>query len=327
MGKAEDIIEALGGADNIVELEILDANFGIVAMDVEYIDFMISCQEKYNNKLKISYSGLAKNGSKHLPIVLSKVFDHFPIDQRNLKISFQSHTKEVLDVVNRSNIDNSKLIPLIQEFKAKNIPTTSEMIIGLPGETADSWLKTLHYNYHDLGIDFIRTYILHVVANTPLYEQSYRNKWKIKTKKVGYNNNVVEVVNECYSYDLTEILKMFDYWWFYSTFVNTNLLKGHIKDLYFETKTFVDNIDKMPFLKSCLDQYRQIVELIFREESFTQLNNKMEMRFLGASLKGKEVDMIIKNPIAAMTDINMFYKDITTNWKCDNPYDVISIIN
>jgi radical SAM superfamily enzyme YgiQ (UPF0313 family) len=313
--------------DNIVELEILDANFGIVAMDVEYIDFMISCQEKYNNKLKISYSGLAKNGSKHLPIVLSKVFDHFPIDQRNLKISFQSHTKEVLDVVNRSNIDNSKLIPLIQEFKAKNIPTTSEMIIGLPGETADSWLKTLHYNYHDLGIDFIRTYILHVVANTPLYEQSYRNKWKIKTKKVGYNNNVVEVVNECYSYDLTEILKMFDYWWFYSTFVNTNLLKGHIKDLYFETKTFVDNIDKMPFLKSCLDQYRQIVELIFREESFTQLNNKMEMRFLGASLKGKEVDMIIKNPIAAMTDINMFYKDITTNWKCDNPYDVISIIN
>lgn len=312
---------------NIVELEILDANFGIVPMDIEYIDFMVDCQKKYNNHLKISYSGLAKNGSQHLPIILTKVFDHLPIDQRNLKISFQSHTKEVLDIVNRSNIDNSKLIPLIEKFKDKNIPTTSEMIIGLPGETADSWLKTLHYNYHDLGIDFIRTYILHVVANTPLNEQSYRNKWKIKTKKVGYNNNIVEVVSECFSYDLTEILRMFDYWWFYSTFVNTGLLKGHINDLYSETKTFIDNIDSMPFLKLCLEQYRQIVSIIFKDESFTELSNKQQMRFLGASLKGNEVDMIIKNPLAAMTDMNMFYNNIKTNWKCSNPHDVISIID
>jgi radical SAM superfamily enzyme YgiQ (UPF0313 family) len=312
---------------NIVELEILDANFGIVPMDIEYIDFMINCQKKYNNHLKISYSGLAKNGSQHLPVILSKVFDHLPIDQRNLKISFQTHTKEVLDIVNRSNINNSKLIPLIKKFKDKNIPTTSEMIIGLPGETADSWLKTLHYNYHDLGIDFIRTYILHVVANTPLNEQLYRNMWKIKTKKVGYNNNIVEVVNECVSYNLTEILRMFDYWWFYSTFVNTSLLKGHINDLYSETKTFIDNIDSMPFLKLCLEQYRQIVSVIFKDEKFTELSNAQQMRFLGASLKGNEVDMIIKNTSAAMTDISTFYSNIKTNWKCSNPHDVISIIN
>lgn len=312
---------------NITELEILDANFGIVPNDIDYVDHMITCQHKYHNNLKISYSGLAKNGSKHLPVILSKVFDNLPIDQRNLKISFQSHTPAVLDIANRSNIDNTKLIPMIQEFKNKNIPTTSEMIIGLPGETADSWLQTLHYNYHDLGIDFIRTYILHVVANTPLYQKSYREKWKIKTKKVGYNNNTVEVVTECFSYDLAEISRMFDYWWFYSTFVNTGLLKGHIKDLYNETKTFIDNIHRMPFLKSCLDQYRQIVNTIFQNQDFTELNNAMEMRFLGASLKGKEVQMMIQNPQCAYNDIRFFYNDVVTNWQCTNPYDVISIID
>jgi radical SAM superfamily enzyme YgiQ (UPF0313 family) len=312
---------------NITELEILDANFGIVPTDVDYVDYMIECQAKYNNRLKISYSGLAKNGSKHLPHILSKVFDNLPIDQRNLKISFQTHTKQALEVANRSNIDNSKLFPLIDQFKASGIPTTSEMIIGLPGETADSWLKTLHYNYHDLNIDFIRTYILHVVANTPLYDKSYRAKWQIKTKLVSYQDSVVEVIRECFSYDTKEIQKMFDYWWFYSTFVNTGLLKGHIVDLYNETKTFIDNIDKMPLMKECLHQYRDIVSIIFNDEPTTVLNDGLHMRFLGASLKGREVEMMINNPQAATKDLNIFYKQFNSNWKCDNPLDVISVVN
>lgn len=311
---------------NITELEILDANFGIVPADVDYVDYMIACQSKYNNKLRISYSGLAKNGSKHLPIILSKVFDNLPIDQRNLKISFQTHTKQVLDVANRHNIDNSKLLPLIDQFKSSGIPTTSEMIIGLPGETADSWLNTLHYNYHNLEIDFIRTYILHVVANTPLYEKAYRDKWQIKTKRVGYQNTVVEIVNQCFSYNPEEIQKMFDYWWFYSTFINTGLLKGHVNNLYAETKTFIDNIDRMPLFKLCLKQYRDIVNTIFKDEPMTILDNRLQMRFLGASLKGKEIEMIINNPQAATRDIGVFYKNVNTNWKCDNPLDVISVV-
>ena len=200
------------------------------------------------------------------------------------------------------------------------------MIIGLPGETADSWLKTLHYNYHDLGIDFIRTYILHVVANTPLYEKAYRDKWQIKTKQVGYQNNVVEIVNNCFSYDSKEILRMFDYWWFYSTFVNTNLLKGHIKDLYSEAKEFINNIDTMPFLKSCLEQYRDFVRVIFKDELVTELDNRMQMKFLGASLKGKEVEMIIQNSSVAAKELSTVYKNLNTNWKCDSPYDILSII-
>ena len=93
---------------NIKELEILDANFGILEQDIDIINHMIKCQEKYNNHIKISYSGLAKNGSKHLPVIMSKVFESFPIDQRNLKVSFQTHTPSVLKTIQRSNIDNKK---------------------------------------------------------------------------------------------------------------------------------------------------------------------------------------------------------------------------
>jgi hypothetical protein len=51
------------------------------------------------------------------------------------------------------------------------------------------------------------------------------------------------------------------------------------------------------------------------------------MRFLGASLKGREVEMMINNPQAATKDLNIFYKQFNSNWKCDNPLDVISVVN
>ena len=43
-------------------------------------------------------------------------------------------------------IKNDKLRPLIDTYRKHNQPIMSEMIIALPGETASSWLDTIHYN-------------------------------------------------------------------------------------------------------------------------------------------------------------------------------------
>jgi hypothetical protein len=70
----------------------------------------------------------------------------------------------------------------------------------------------------------------------------------------------------------------------------------------------------MPLIKDCLQQYRDIGRIIFNDEPTTVLNDVLHMRFLGASLKGREVEMMINNPQAATKDLNIFYKQFNSNW-------------
>ena len=312
---------------NINELEILDANFGILKQDVDVIDYMIKKQNETNNKLTISYSGLAKNGSKQLPIILNKIFNQIPIDQRNLKISFQTHSPKVLDVIKRSNIDNNRLLPLINEYKNKNIPTTSEMIIALPGETADSWLKTLDYNYHTLGIDYVRTYILHMVANTDMNKKDYREKYKIKTKLITYKNQTVEIIHRCFSYDLKELEKMFDYHWFYHNLINTDLVKPQIKSVYSDCKLFFNNLESMPTLKKLVDRQREFVRYIFEDTEETIIRNDLENAWFSSTLRQDDIKIMCKNNKEIEEELKcVFAEDLSVKWHCENPIRAVAVI-
>ena len=305
---------------NIVELEILDANFGILKQDIDIVQAMIDNQNLKDNYLRISYSGIAKNGSKNLPVILEKIFDNIPIDQRNLKISFQTHTPEVLANINRSNIDNSRLAPLILEYKNKNIPTTSEMIIALPGETALSWLRTLDYNFHTLGIDYVRTYFLHLVANIDMATPEYQQQHGIQTKTIAIGHQQFEIIHRCNSYNQDELVRMFDYHWFYHTLVNTNLIKNNINNIYKDTLRFFAQLDDMPVLNSLVERNRSLVRNIFSDEPVTTLTNKHHQRFFSASMRTDDIVVILENQIAVAEELSAFVQQpLEVEWLSDNP--------
>ena len=312
--------------DNINELEILDANFGIQKQDVDVIDYMIDRQNHYDNVLKISYSGLAKNGSKHLPIILNKIFSQIPIDQRNLKISFQTHTPEVLKTINRSNIDNNRLLPLINEYKQKNIPTTSEMIIGLPGETADSWLRTLHHNYHELGIDYVRSYILHIINNTDMNKKEYRERHKITTKTVQYKSQEVQVLNSCYSFDGNELVRMFRYNWFYHNLINTDVIKSQITHVYNDCIRFFEHIDEMPLLKSLVDRQSDLVARFFSPDDVTLITDHNEHLWFASSLRLDDINIMIDNSEQVEQELSIVFDRPNLLWICDNPQSSVGTI-
>ena len=215
---------------NIAELEILDANFGMLPRDLDVVKKMKEKKLATGTSPKISYSGLAKNGSKWLPEIIDIIHHDLDADQRNLKVSFQTHAKNTLKVINRANINNDKLVPLIDNFKSKGLPVTSEMIIALPGETADSWLYSLNRDY-ELGIDFMRTYFLNLVPNTEIYTDKFKKEYNVKSKVLAFpysfaglgykhlHNNPnyiderstyefeeIEIMHRCFSYDYNEII-------------------------------------------------------------------------------------------------------------------------
>ena len=201
------------------------------------------------------------------------------------------------------------------------------MIIALPGETADSWLQTLHHNHHVIGIDHIRTYILHIVENTDMNKAEYREKYNIKTKTVMIGNQSFDIINKCYSYDLPELVKMFDYHWFYHNLVNTNLLKPYILDVYNDCKRFYEELDNMPTLKSIIDDQRILVSTIFGDD-ITVINNSLDQRFFSSSLRTNDIQRMIDNSKSVEYELSRFIKQpLDTNWYCKDPLNAVAIIH
>ena len=321
----QDTIKYIYKHKNISEVEILDANFGILKRDIDIVDYMINEQEESNNYLKISYSGLAKNGSTQLSSIMKKIVGNLPVDQRNLKISFQTHTQEVLDNILRHNIKNEKLLPMIKEFKDDGIPVTSEMIIALPGETAESWLKSLDTNYK-LGIDYVRTYFLHLVSNIEMTKQSYKDKFRIKTKIIDINGQEFEIMHKYLDMGIEDYVEMFDYHWFYHNLVNSDLLKPHIDNIYGEAITFFKLLYTMPHIKEVVDAHRNLVRRIFADEPKTLLNGSLEGRFFSSSMRIDDIERIIKSPEIQEELERHFSIKFNLEWKCGDPYSVLAII-
>jgi len=325
---------------NIAEVEILDANFGMLPRDLDVVKKMKANKEATGNNPKISYSGLAKNGSKWLPEIIDIIHNNLDADQRNLKVSFQTHSKDTLKIINRANINNDKLIPLIDSFKSKGLPVTSEMIIALPGETADSWLYSLNKDY-ELGIDFMRSYFLNLVPNTELYTDKFQKEHKVKSKILAfpysfsglgykqlhnhpeyrderstYEFEEIEIMHRCFSYDEDEIVRMFDYWWFYHNFHNSRALSHTIKDLFdtghdieFQIKWFYQHLNKMPLMKTLVEKNRQIIRNIFKDEPRTEVKDLATYLYFSRCLRSDEVYQFWHNQTQFIEDLSKVFPE------------------
>lgn len=59
---------------------------------------------------------------------------------RGFTLSVQSMSDEVLTNIKRKNMEVSNFQNIMQQCNVKNIQTYTELILGLPGETYNSWI-------------------------------------------------------------------------------------------------------------------------------------------------------------------------------------------
>lgn len=302
--------------NKVESLFIANANFGVFRDDITILESLVEFQKKYSHKIKIIYGGLAKNGNKNLPRILDLLEDELSGEQVDFKVSFQTHTPEVLKIIDRDNIKNELLLPIIGEQRAKGKQVTAEMIITLPGETGDSWLRTLAHNYHELNIHKTMTHIALVVVNTSLGDPEYQKKYKIKTKKVFFNKiQYYEIMYESISYDLEELVKMFDYQWYWHNFINTSIAVGRIHNLFDQTKFFFDNLDNFPILSSCVEKQRDVVRRVFAPEPETVLTDELEVLWFAKS--GRLGELALMKEHYQQTDQELkvlFGNDLEVDW-------------
>lgn len=240
--------------ENIAAIGPMDANFGLYERDVEYLKLFLE-NKKPHHRWKTN--GLAKNQFKYLKKIYDLSIDHDVNKSSTSNVyaretmAIQTWSIEALKTINRGNIKSEKFIDLIEHVRSKGSSVLVEMIVGLPGETSESWLEGLHKNF-TLNIKDVKFNILEVIHNTPLDTDKFKKENNIKLKTAQVGNHKKRYIYECRSYDLEDLKLQHLYTWWFQTFyteerINVFNLKEQILD-------FFDNLDCMPFWKNVIEQ-------------------------------------------------------------------------
>jgi len=156
-------------------LMIADLNFGMMPRDKSICEAIAEIQKKYNYPKYIECS-TGKNSK-------DKIIDALKILNGALRmnLSVQSTEESVMVNVKRANISTEQMLALVPTLKECNLPTVTEIIIGLPGDTYDSNIKTIK-DMMSLDVDEYLIYTCMLLHGSELNTPKEREKWGFKTK-------------------------------------------------------------------------------------------------------------------------------------------------
>ena len=163
------------GALGISNLHIADTNFGMYRRDKEICELLQKTKLEHNWPLHIMAT-TGKNSKK-------KVIEATDILGQTLSVnmSVQSMDVDVLSNINRDNISLNDYMEINQRLEESGRPTEGELIVGLPGETKETFLSGLE-KIINAKVSVVCSYSLMLLHGTPFKDPEYRRKYAIKGK-------------------------------------------------------------------------------------------------------------------------------------------------
>lgn len=150
-------------------IALCDANMGMLQQDEDFIDDVIRMKERYGYPLNIESSWAKHKGERFYRIVRK-------MKRSGLKGSFtlalQSLDSRALENMHRKNMKVNQFEDLARWLQAEGLDTYAELIWGVPGETADTFIAG--YDRISEFVSRIATYPLLVLPNTDFDENRER---------------------------------------------------------------------------------------------------------------------------------------------------------
>ncbi len=158
-----------------------DANFGIGKNDLIIADALVAAKEKYGypERVRINYS---KGNTERVREIVRR-FNRKGVDREGATISLQSLNPVVLENIGRKNMSLDKFRDNFSLYHEEKLQVYSELILGLPGETYDSFLDGI-CKLFEIGQHFIfEVYHCIVLPNSQLGNKEYMEKHGIRTSR------------------------------------------------------------------------------------------------------------------------------------------------
>lgn len=156
-----------------------DANFGLASRDMEIAEALVEAKETtgYPERMRMNY---AKNNFENVFAIVRK-FKECEFDRIGATLSFQSMSPTVLENIGRVNNDLGFYKDLLTRYNKENLKTYSEFILGLPGETYESFIEGL-CRIFEIGQHFVfDVYGCILLPNSEMGQKEYIEKFGIKT--------------------------------------------------------------------------------------------------------------------------------------------------
>ena len=166
------------GTHKVAYCVCADGNYGILERDSIITEYIIETKNKYGYPQKFETAS-AKN-KDDFTFSINQSLETSGLN-RGVSVAVQSLSPAVLEIIGRKNMSVDRLSEQLCKYRTHNIATYTDLILGLPGETKESFCKGL-FDVIEAGQHYaISVHRCEVFPNTQIYSKNMREKYKIKT--------------------------------------------------------------------------------------------------------------------------------------------------
>lgn len=232
-----------------------DSNFGMFDRDVDIAKFLVKTKEQYGYP-QVFRPCYEKNSADRV-FQICYLLNQVGMD-KGATMAYQTLSDDALRNIGRQNLTLEHFSALMKRYNEAQIPTYSELILGLPGETKQSFCEGICRLLESGQHNSISVYHCEVLPNSMLATPDYIKKHGIEIIRVAFNHihsaiKEDEEVQE-YSYLVRSTATMSREDWVYSNlfsicvqcFHSLGLLRYFAIYLYAESRmTYFDFYSKL----------------------------------------------------------------------------------
>lgn len=269
-------------------VSVADANFGMfIERDEAIVDKMIELQETTGYPKRFNFSW-AKNQKADVIKLVKKLYSAGM--NNGLIVSTQSLTDNVLKNIKRQNLASNRLAETFDMCNKEGIAVTTELILGLPGETLHTWKQNL-MSMLDLGLhNGMDIFIAQMLENSEMNLRQ-REEYAITTRVIenfitGSSQDSVipegvEIVTGTKDMPTDDMISAMVYSWFIVTMHISGTSQWYARVLKKKDVSFIDFYDGLWDFLIKEDWFQKEVDLAREQISCFMIGDKPLDKFLG----------------------------------------------
>ncbi len=155
-----------------------DSNFGILDRDEKIADYITNLKKQYGYPQK--FETIATKNKSDLTFHINSKLETANLN-RGISLAIQSFSPDVLKIIGRQNIPYENFAKELTRYRNGGMFTYTDLILGLPGETLESFCKGMFEVIEAGQHDSININRCELLPNSKMYEKDFVETYKIKT--------------------------------------------------------------------------------------------------------------------------------------------------